>query len=166
MDFISANGSSMSLMSLHVVLHVDDEPTDVFLVRRAFAKAQPGVRLMDVPDGEQAIHYLSGTGTFADRAAFPLPELVLLDIKMPLMDGFEVLSWMKAQQQFRQMPVIVLTSSSLPEDRIRAKHMGATGYIVKSESFEEVVQQAALLLTQRPQNRVAIPGDGPHHARP
>src|SRR2546422_1379981 len=85
------------------ILLVDDNPDDVLLIQRAFHKAGVRDALKVVRDGDQAIQYLSGSGPYADRQSFPLPFLVLLDLKMPGTDGFDVLEWTRAQPEFKRL---------------------------------------------------------------
>src|SRR5947207_15233949 len=98
------------------ILHVEDDPNDVLLIARAFRKAEVPVQIQVVNDGEQAVHYLSGTDAFAQREQFPLPALVLLDLKLPRKSGIEVLEWLRAQPGLKRIPVIMLTSSRQPMD--------------------------------------------------
>jgi CheY-like chemotaxis protein len=128
------------------VLHIDDEESDVFLVRRAFNHAQPDVTVFDVSTGHAAIDYLSGNHVYSNRESYPLPALVLLDLRLPGITGFEVLSWIRRQPALRDLPVIVLSSSNNALDRARAKDLGATGYLVKSPFFEDLIRETAALL--------------------
>ena len=88
-----------------------------------------------VTDGQEAVDYLAGIGKFEDRKANPLPRLLLLDLKMPLLDGFDVLRWMRKQPVLYRLPVAVLTSSNLDNDVDRAYDLGANSYIVKPGSL-------------------------------
>jgi CheY-like chemotaxis protein len=121
------------------ILLADDDSNDVLLLERAFNKAGLGEWLRVVRDGDQAIDYLSGNGTYADRDQFPLPFLLLLDLKMPGTDGFEVLQWIRNQADLKRLLVVVLTSSNLQADVDRAYELGANSYLVKPVSFEEMV---------------------------
>jgi len=82
-------------------------------------------------DGQEAVDYLSGGGKYTDRQAFPLPTLVMLDLKLPFLSGFEVLAWMSEQPRFRCIPVFILTGSSEACEKERARALGARGYFVK-----------------------------------
>jgi CheY-like chemotaxis protein len=113
------------------LLLVDDDPEDLFLLQRALKKAGIDLPQRIATNGEQAITYLSGTGTFADREAFPIPQAVLLDLKMPFVSGFEVLEWIRARPQLSGVQVTVLTGSSIDRDRQRALDLGAKGYLIK-----------------------------------
>ncbi len=112
------------------LLWVEDEADDVILGERAMIKAG-FAKPMIARDGEQAVNYLSGKGDFSDRARFPMPSLVLLDLKLPRMSGFEVLTWIRAHSELRHMPVIMLTSSRELEDIRRAYEYGANAFLVK-----------------------------------
>jgi len=118
---------------------VEDDSNDVVLLQRAFQKAGLRDALRIVRDGEQAIHYLSGQGQYADRERFPLPFLVLLDLKMPRTDGFEVLEWVRAEPDLKRLLIVVLTSSHLQSDVDRAYELGANSYLVKPVEFTEMV---------------------------
>src|SRR5687768_16993926 len=93
------------------ILLAEDNENDALLMRHAFKKAGISNPLVRVRDGEEAIDYLAGHGVYADRRAYPFPALLLLDLKMPRRDGFEVLEWIKADPSLRRLPVTVLTSS-------------------------------------------------------
>jgi CheY-like chemotaxis protein len=120
------------------ILLAEDDPNDVLLLERAFQKAGLRHALKIVHDGEQAIDYLSGRGRYADREKFPLPFLLLLDLKMPGTDGFEVLQWLRGNLELKRLLVVVLTSSNLQTDVDRAYELGANSYLVKPVGFEEM----------------------------
>jgi len=121
------------------ILLVEDDPNDVLLLERAFQKAGLQNLLKFVRDGGQAIDYLSGRGIYEDRNQFPLPFLLLLDLKMPGTDGFEVLQWIRSQPELMRLLIVVLTSSNLQSDVDRAYELGANSYLVKPVGFEEMV---------------------------
>jgi CheY-like chemotaxis protein len=122
------------------VLAAEDEESDAVLLQLAFGKAGSPQNLVIVRDGQEAIDYLSGEGLYADRALHPLPSLFLLDLKMPRMTGFDVLAWLKENPQFKDLPVIVLSSSSHESDMRRARQLGAWDYHVKPHSLTQFVQ--------------------------
>lgn len=123
------------------ILLADDDPNDVFLMQRAFKRIGYRNLLQVVANGEEAVRYLSGDGRFGDRSCFPLPSLVLLDLKMPRKSGLEVLTWVRAQPcGIRRIPVIVLTSSKQAVDVNQAYDLGANSYLVKPLTFERLVE--------------------------
>jgi len=113
------------------ILLVEDRGDDVFLVRRALDDARLITPIQVVFDGEQAIAYLDGEGKFADRSEYPMPELLLLDLKMPRIDGFEVLRWIGQQPHLSSIRIIVLTSSEDIRDVNLAYQLGAHAFLVK-----------------------------------
>jgi CheY-like chemotaxis protein len=114
-----------------ILLLVEDDDNDVFFFRRALEKAGLDVAWHLASDGEQALQYLSGNGKFADRTAYPLPNLIFLDLKLPYLNGLEILEYMQKQPALAEIDVIVLTSSSEERDRKRAFELGAKKYLVK-----------------------------------
>jgi len=120
------------------ILLVEDNEDDVFLMRRALKEASVQPPLQVVEDGQQAIDYLCGTGQYADRALYPLPLVVFLDLKLPLRSGHEVLQWIRAQPLFESLVVVVLTSSDEPKDVSRCYQLGANSYIVKPPTSEQL----------------------------
>ena len=122
------------------ILLAEDDENDIFLMGRAFDRAKIPNPLFVVHNGREAIDYLSGSGSYADRAKYPLPGVMLLDLKMPWMDGFDVLAWLRTQRQFDTLPVVVLTSSKLQADIDRSRQLGVYDYRVKPHSFEDFVR--------------------------
>jgi len=120
----------------HSILIVEDDDNDVLLMRRAFAKSGVVNPLQVVNDGDAAVAYLGGEGIYADRDRFPLPVIVLLDLKLPLRSGLEVLEWVKARAGLKRLPIVMLTSSKEDADVKRAYELGANSYLVKPVSFE------------------------------
>ena len=120
------------------VLYVEDEESDVLLMELAFRRAGLGQALQAVGNGQEAIDYLSGSGAYADRAQHPLPRVVLLDLNLPLISGFEVLRWLKGQPGLGNLPAVVFTSSSREEDRLRALGLGASDYVEKPNSTAQL----------------------------
>ena len=112
-------------------LIVDDSEDDQFFLERELKKALPRSSIVGiVGDGEAAVEYLNGAGRFADRALFPLPDVMLLDLKMPRMNGFDVLRWLRLQN-LNELMVIVVSSSILMDDVQTARALGAQHYVVK-----------------------------------
>jgi len=122
------------------VLYAEDEPDDVFFMELAFQKTGAETLLLTVRDGAEAVAYLSGEGRYTDRTQYPLPQLVLLDLKMPVMDGFDVLKWIRTTPTVSEIPVIVLTSSGNLTDKSRAALLGANGYLVKPGRPDELTE--------------------------
>jgi CheY-like chemotaxis protein len=120
------------------ILIVEDDPNDRFFVERVFRKANLSAHLQFAIDGKEAMDYLSGRGKFQDRDQFPIPALILLDLKMPHVTGFEVLEWLKGQEGLKRVPVTVLTSSTIQSDINRAYELGANAYLVKPLSFDQL----------------------------
>jgi len=130
-------------MNRNAVLIVDDDETDVLFLADALKKTVPGLFVASVPNGQQAIDYLAGRGKYADRTAWPFPTHMFLDLKIPLVSGFQVLEWVRSQQQeIAQLPVTVLSGSELASDIERVQALGAD-YRVKP------IEYAALLALAR-----------------
>ncbi len=122
------------------ILLAEDDKNDIFLMRQALENAGFPNPLVVVQNGIEAVQYLQGEGQYAQRAKFPLPGLLLLDLKMPLMDGFDVLAWLRSHPQFNALPVVVLTSSKLESDIGKSREMGVYDYRVKPHRFEDLVR--------------------------
>ena len=121
------------------VLLVEDDLNDIFLVKRAFKMAHIQNPLQVVTDGLEAKNYLRGDGKYADRDTYPLPKLMVMDIKMPRRSGFEVLEWVKGNHgPLRRIPVVIVSSSDNPADINRAYELGANAYMVKPVDFRAV----------------------------
>ena len=127
------------------ILLVEDDPNDVFFLQYAFETVGIDYPLQVVGDGQQAINYLSGSGQYADRSKFEMPSLVLLDLKLPVKMGLEVLRWVQTQPQLANLLVVVLTSSSDHNDVEKAYAFGARSYLVKPVSLEKRVEMARLI---------------------
>lgn len=126
------------------VLYVEDEECDRMFMERAFQKAGMAHALRTVVNGQEAMDYLGGGGVYADRSQHPVPAVVLLDLNMPLVGGFDVLKWMRERPELTDLPVVIFSSSSKEEDRVRARGLGAKEFVEKPQTvgkFGEVVQQ-------------------------
>ncbi|HEU5124323.1 MAG TPA: response regulator [Verrucomicrobiae bacterium] len=119
----------------HILLAKDNE-TDALLVRRAIQIAGVKAQLQVVRDGQEAVDYLTGVNLYSDRVQHPFPKLMLLDLQMPRLNGFEVLKILRTDLHFTRLPVIVLTNSENPSDIKRAYELGATSYFRKPDSVE------------------------------
>ena len=122
------------------ILLVEDDEADILLLRRAFRNARIANPLTEVHDGQAAIQYLSGEGDYADRARYPIPFMILLDLRLPKLSGFEVIAWLRDQPQLVDLIVVVLTASDHVTDVTKARDLGANSYLVKPGNFEELVQ--------------------------
>lgn len=127
------------------ILLADDNPDDALLMKLAFRKAGIINPIQVVKDGTEAIEYLKGEGAYSNRKRFPFPSLLLLDLKMPRLSGFEVLSWIRAQPGLKRLVVIVLTHSNESPDINRAHDLGANSYLVKPSNFNSFVEMVKSL---------------------
>ena len=116
------------------ILLAEDDDADVFLLKRAFAHAEIQNPLYVAHDGQEAIDYLAGVGNFANRTEYPLPSLVILDLKMPKCSGMQVLQWLRSQPVLHCLPVIILSSSTHRHDIERAYRLGANAFVAKPAS--------------------------------
>ena len=144
-------------LAAYTILLVEDDPNDVLLIRRAFAKANLANPLQVVGDGDAAVAYLAGVSPYAAREQYPLPVLVLLDLKLPRRSGLEVLQWVRQQPGLRRLPVVVLTSSRENADVNRAYDLGINSYLVKPVEFDDLLAMVRtlgaywLILNERPE---------------
>jgi CheY-like chemotaxis protein len=122
------------------ILLVEDDENDVFFFRRALEKAGLELPLHLVSDGEEALQYLNGNGKYRDRDKYPLPELLFLDLKLPYVNGLEILEYIQKQPALDKLEVIVLTSSPEDRDRKRAFELGAKQYLVKPATPKTLLQ--------------------------
>ena len=122
------------------ILLAEDDDNDILLLQRAFSTAEIQNPLFVARDGQEAIDYLAGTGNFANRVEYPLPFLILLDLKMPKRSGMEVLQWLRSQPVLRCLPVIIFSSSAHRHDVERAYRLGANAFVAKPSSTEERIQ--------------------------
>lgn len=134
-----ADGQNPIQKSYPNILVVDDREEDVFFFRRAFKSADLHHGITNVGDGDEAIKYLSRQPPYDDNGRYPVPDVIVLDLKMPRRDGFEVLQWLRDQKSLTPAPVVILTSSDREEDKRRAKELGAGGYYTKPVDFTKLV---------------------------
>jgi CheY-like chemotaxis protein len=129
----------------YCILLVEDDANDILFVQRAFRQANLTNALHIVKDGDQAIDYLIGNNEYANRDLYPIPVLILLDLKLPRLSGLEVLEWIKKHPTLRRIPVVVLTSSKENIDVNRAYDIGANSYLVKPVKFETLTQMIEII---------------------
>lgn len=127
-------------MASKIILLVEDNPDDEELTRRALKKSNIVNELVVVRDGAEALDYLFGTGTYAGRDLRNPPQVVLLDLKLPKMDGLEVLARLRADARTRLQPVVILTSSNEEQDILNGYSLGANSYIRKPVDFSQFIE--------------------------
>lgn len=143
-------------MSMRPILLVEDNPDDEALTLRAFAKNKIGNPVVVVRDGAEALDYLFGTGAHAGRNVAEQPQVVLLDLNLPKIDGLDVLRRLRADERTRVLPVVILTSSNEDRDLIESYRSGCNSYVRKPVDFDQFVEAARqlglywLLLNERP----------------
>lgn len=128
-------------MDAFPILYADDDDNDVFILNRAIERAAPRSELHTVPDGLNAIEYLSGHGGYADRNRYPLPKIVLTDLKMRRVSGIGLLRWIRQQPQFATLPVVLVSSSGKGSDIQAAFELGANGYVAKMAGVPILVRE-------------------------
>ncbi len=129
-------------METKLILLVEDNADDELLMLRALKKNHILNRVIVARDGVEALDYLFSTGEYAGKDAEPLPQLILLDLKLPKLNGFEVLKRMRADQRTKYVPVVILTSSTEEQDIISSYDLGANGFVQKPMDFNEFVEVA------------------------
>jgi two-component system response regulator len=123
-----------------IILLVEDNPDDEVLTLRAFKKNNSGNQVVVARDGAEALDYLFGTGPYSGRDTRVVPAVTLLDLKLPKIDGLEVLQQIRADHRTRLMPVVILTSSREEQDLIKGYKLGANSYIRKPVDFSQFVE--------------------------
>jgi CheY-like chemotaxis protein len=121
-----------------VILAAEDDPNDLELLRHVVGENGVEVNFQSADDGEQLIDYLRGDGKFADRDLHPVPDIVVLDLKMPRMNGFEVLQWLRHEPGLARIPAVVLSGSGLESDIQEAYRLGANTYFTKPGQLAEL----------------------------
>ena len=122
------------------ILVVEDDETDLYLLRRAFRQARIANPLVELRDGADAIDYFSGKGSYTDRNKFPIPSMVLLDLRMPRLSGFAVLEAIRAETKFDEVVLVVLSASDDVQDVNQARKLGANSYMVKPGNLNDLAQ--------------------------
>jgi CheY-like chemotaxis protein len=129
-----------------MILLVEDDPADARLIQRALSKAGVLVPVVRLTDGEDVVSYLRGDHPYENRKSYPMPTLILLDIKLPKKNGFEVLEWLRKQKDVaRRTLVVMFTSSNHAVDIGRAYDLGANSYLVKPESSAQLLEIANMV---------------------
>lgn len=132
-------------LSEYGILLVEDDSNDILLIQRAFRKANLINPIRIVKDGDEAIAYLAGEGNYINRDEFPIPALILLDLKLPRRSGLEVLAWIKQQPVLKRIPVVVLTSSQESKDIDLAYDIGVNSYLLKPVKFTSLIKMVEAL---------------------
>jgi CheY-like chemotaxis protein len=160
-------------MSAHpVILVAEDDDDYVLLIKQVFARAHIPNPIHVVWNGEEAISYLKGEGKYSNREEYPLPDIFLLDLKMPRVNGMEVLKWVREQPSLASLRILVLTSSDRIRDVNEAYQLGANSFLVKPLDFRDFTHLSRLIAdfwfkasrtpeTFRPPKEAAEPPDGP-----
>jgi CheY-like chemotaxis protein len=123
-----------------LILLAEDHPDDVLFMRLALQKSGLTNPLFVARDGQEVVDYLGGEAPYADRTAYPFPSLLLLDIRMPRMDGFDVLRWLQEHPKLNELPIVMLSGSNLEVDMAKAKELGADDYRVKPHGIDNLVK--------------------------
>jgi CheY-like chemotaxis protein len=144
--------------STPVILLAEDDENDVFFMRRALQKAEITYPVHVARNGQEALDYLGGVGQFSDRGRYPIPGIVFLDLKMPFLDGFDVLEWLHSQPSLNGIPVVVLTSSSEDRDRRKAAELGAKAYCVKPPATDMIKELMRLANGHGENGDISAPG--------
>ena len=133
-------------MNNRTILLIEDSEDDVFFMKRALKNTGATLSVQVADDGQVALDYLSGEGSFADRSEFPLPSLILLDLRMPRVPGFEVLKWLRERDDFDCIPVVVFSSSREERDMKKAYALGANSFMVKSGDTGQLAAMVKMIV--------------------
>ncbi len=150
---------------LPVVLLAEDSEDDVIIFRRTMSQAFIDFPLFVAKDGEETIAYLKGTGKFGNRSEFPVPDLLLLDLVMPEINGFEVLEWIRDQPGLGSLPVVVLTSSETIHDVKLANQLGAHSFLVKPIKSKDLLQLNCVLPANKSLKITSPPAEDPENVQ-
>lgn len=127
------------------ILLVEDNLSDAELITRALRKVNLANHLVHVKDGEEALDFIFATGSFSEREKKNVPRVILLDIKMPKVDGIEVLRQIKANSETKRIPVVIMTSSKEEQDIIRSYELGVNSFVVKPVAFNDFAKAVSEL---------------------
>lgn len=146
-----------------VILVAEDDPNDLELLRHVACDHGVEVNFQPAHDGEQVINYLRGEGEFRDRAKHPIPDIIVLDLKMPRVNGFEVLQWLRQEPGLARIPVVVLSGSGLETDIEEAYRLGANTYFTKPGQLAELRKTIGSLIDywRRSERPIVIAPDPP-----
>jgi CheY-like chemotaxis protein len=147
----------------HCIMIIDDEPSDLELIKRAFSVSTGKRIILCMNNGKEALAYLMGDGQFADRITNPYPSMLITDLKMPEVDGFEILEYLQNNPTRAIIPTVVLSSSEDPDDIHTAYKLGAYSYFVKPYKFEELCSQINTLLLYWRDNKTPLIDPSGHH---
>jgi len=125
-----------------VILLIEDDHNDILLLKRALKEADVPFPVRVAHDGQQAMEYLSRTGAFQDSEKYPVPCLVVLDVNLPKKSGIEVLQWLRQREEFRDLPVVMLTSTGKKDEKDVAIDNGVEDFLLKPVSFDELINLA------------------------
>jgi two-component system response regulator len=143
-----------------IVLIIDDNPDDILLILKGFERAGFDNKVVNLGDGEEALLYLKGLGKYSNRIKYPIPALILLDVKMPKVDGFSVLRWIRQHPEWQCLPVIILSTSFYGPEIIRAYELGANSFLTKPSDFHEYMAAIRNLARYWLEDNV-LPSPGP-----
>jgi CheY-like chemotaxis protein len=147
-------------MSDLAFLAVEDDPNDTIFLQRAFQKLGFGESLRVLVDGQEARDYLSGRGKYGDPNSCLVPDVIILDLKLPRLNGLEFLTWLRSDTRLASSPVVVLTSSAESGDIERAKSLGVISYFVKPGGFDRLLECAKEIISIRQELRMNRPVTG------
>lgn len=125
------------------ILVAEDDDNDYFLLDRAIKKAGISNPVHRVTDGQEVVNYLCGTSPYSDRMAYPFPHLLLLDLKLPIKHGFDVLKWIRAREATKALLIIIHSSSKQGDDIHKSYELGANGYVPKATSTDDLIEAVA-----------------------
>jgi CheY-like chemotaxis protein len=130
---------------LRTILLIEDEPTDAQLILRGFEKAKVLNPIVHLTNGDDALRYLAGRGEFTDRLKYPIPALILLDLKLPGLTGIQLLQWLHVQGELKRIPLVVLTADDRQDIVNAAYDLGANSYLVKPGNAADIVRMVKVI---------------------